>query len=164
VIPTHLADGITLYLQNVDLLEIAVVVAILLLELNSLAICLYLPAVLLHPFLDVNLDLLSRQQFAERVRLIRHHLPLIDLWRARSMNQSSLQCRQGLKPPYGGLRQPYLTKKSVLILLQTRHHRTRHHIDSSESSYGRRRHDSSRTLPRRQDFIIFLPQVSVLLE
>jgi hypothetical protein len=117
-IPTHLADGITLCLQNVDLLVIVAAVAILLLELNSLAMCLYPLAVLLHPFLDVNLDLLSHQQFAERVRLIRHHFPLIDLWRAQSMNQSSLQCRHVLKPPYRGLRRVCLTKKSVLILLQ----------------------------------------------
>ena len=119
VIPIHLADGINLCLQNVDLLAIVAVVVILLLELNSLVICLYLPAVLLHLFLDVNLDLLlSHQQFAERVRLMRHHPPLIDLWRAQSMNQSSLQCRHVLKPPYGGLRRVSLTKESVLILLQ----------------------------------------------
>ena len=35
--PTHLANGITLCLQNVDLLMIAAVVMMLLLELNSLA-------------------------------------------------------------------------------------------------------------------------------
>ena len=124
-IPTYLADGIILCLRNVDLLEIVVVVVILLLELvaavvilllelvaavvvllpelNSLAICLYPPAVLLHLFLDVSLDLLSYQQFAERIRLIRHRPPLIDLWRAQNMNHSSLQCHHVLKPPNGGL-------------------------------------------------------------
>lgn len=71
VIPTHLADGITRCLQNVDLLMIVAAIAVLLLELNFLVICLYPPAVVLHPFLDVNQDLLlSHQQFAERVRLI----------------------------------------------------------------------------------------------
>ena len=113
-IPTYLADGIILCLRNVDLLEIVAVVVILLLELvaavvvllpelNSLAICLYPPAVLLHLFLDVSLDLLSYQQFAERIRLIRHRPPLIDLWRAQNMNHSSLQCHHVLKPPNGGL-------------------------------------------------------------
>ena len=65
-IPTHLANSVTLCLQNLDLLLILVIVTavmILLLELNSLAICLYLPAIL-HLFFDVNLDLLSHQQFA----------------------------------------------------------------------------------------------------
>jgi hypothetical protein len=69
MIPTHLADSITLFLQNVDLLVILVIVAtvvILLQELNSLVICLYIPAVLLHLLLYVNLDLLSHQ-FAERI-------------------------------------------------------------------------------------------------
>ena len=119
-IPTHLADGITLYLQNLDLLVIVVAVAVLLLELNSLAICLYPPAVLLHQFLDVNLDLLlSHQQSPEKVRLIRHQPPLVDHWRAQSKNQLSLKCRHVLKPPYGGLRRVCLTKKkSVLIPLQ----------------------------------------------
>jgi hypothetical protein len=46
---THLADVITLCLRNVDLLVIFAAVLIHLLELNSLAICLYPPAVLLHP-------------------------------------------------------------------------------------------------------------------
>ena len=81
-IPTHLADGIILCLRNVDLLVIVASVVALLLELNFLAICLYPPAVLLHLFLDVNLDLLSHQQFPGRTRLIRHCPPLIDLWRA----------------------------------------------------------------------------------
>jgi hypothetical protein len=57
-IPTHLADGITLCLRNVDLLVVVVAVAILLLELNSLVICLYPPGILLHLFLELNLDLL----------------------------------------------------------------------------------------------------------
>jgi hypothetical protein len=78
--PTRLVDGIALCLRNIDLL--VVVAAILLLELNSLAMCLYPPAGLLHLFLDVHLDLPSHQQFAERIQLIRHHTPLIDLWRA----------------------------------------------------------------------------------
>ena len=100
-IPTHLADGITLCLPNVDLLVVVLAVAILLLELNSLVICLYPPGVLLHLFLDVNLDLMFHQQFAERVRLIQRH-PLIDLWRAQNMNQLSLKCHHVLWPPYRG--------------------------------------------------------------
>ena len=64
-IPTHLADSITLCLPNVNFLVVVVAVAILLLELNSLVICLYPPGVLLHLFLDMNLDLLFHQQFAE---------------------------------------------------------------------------------------------------
>ena len=64
-------------------------VAILLLELNSLVICLYPPAILLHPFLNVNLDLLSHQQFAEDPTASdTTPRPLINLWRAQSMNRS----------------------------------------------------------------------------
>ena len=133
-IPTHLADGITLYLRNVDLLMIPVAVVFLLLELNSLAICLvavvilllelnflviclYPPAVLLHLFLDVNLDHLSHQQFAERIRLIRHR-QLFHLRRVQNMNRLSLKCHHVLNPPSRGLRRVCMTKKSALILLQ----------------------------------------------
>ena len=82
-IPTHLADSIILFPWNVDLLVILLVIVaavpVLLLKLNSLVISLYPPAVLLHLFLDVNLDhlflshqqfvvrILSQQQFAERI-------------------------------------------------------------------------------------------------
>jgi hypothetical protein len=134
-IPIHLADSIALCLRNVDfqaivaavailplepnLQAIVAAVAILLLEPNPLAICLYPLAVLLHPFLDVNLDLfLSHQQFAERVQLIRHHPSLVDHWRAKNMNQSLFKCHHVLKPPCGGLHQVFLMKKPVLILLQ----------------------------------------------
>ena len=115
--PIHLADGIILCLRNVDLLVIVASVVALLLELNFLAICLYPPAVLLHLFLDVNLDLLSHQQFAERIRLVRHR-QLFHLRRVQNMNQSSLQCQHVLKPPCVGLRRVCMTRKSALKLLQ----------------------------------------------
>jgi hypothetical protein len=66
-IPIHLAEDTTLCLRNVDPLMIVAAVVILLLELNSLAMCLYPPAVLLLPF--------PKQRRKDGLPILRTNLP-----------------------------------------------------------------------------------------
>ena len=127
-IPTCPPDGITPFLQNVDLPGMRGIDSLIPLKLILLVMCLYPLAVPLVPFLDAHevnllfLDLfMCHQQLAERPRLIRHRLPFIDLWTSHSVDQSLYKCHHVLKPLYiaAHCRVYRLTKKPVLTPLQS---------------------------------------------